>query len=116
MRTTINDQEKLHSVGYEWEEQIREGVLGDGLGGNFWEEGLPLCVPSKFECLTGCSGNNILWQLVPVRDYSSAERMLATTGLTPLLGNLGSMTSKPNVGGDSKDCVKWKVEEAVQIV
>ncbi len=34
-------------------------------------------------------------------------------GLTPLLVNLESMTSKPNVGGGSKDCVTWKVEEAV---
>ncbi len=47
-----------------------EGVLGDGLEGNFWEEGLPLCVQSKFEYLHGCSGQNILWQLVPVWDYS----------------------------------------------
>ncbi len=64
--------------------------MGDGLEGNFWEEGLPLCVQSKFECLRGCSGHNFLWQLVPVRDYS-----------------------KPNAGGGSEDCVTWKVEEAV---
>ncbi len=69
-------------------EQIREGVLGDGLEGNFWEEGLPLCVQTKFECLHGRSGHNILWQLVPVRDYSNAERMLVATCLTPLLVNL----------------------------
>ncbi len=50
-------------------EQIWEGVLGDGLEGNFWEEGLPLCLQSRFECLHGCSGRNILWQLVPVWDY-----------------------------------------------
>ncbi len=83
------------------------GSIGDGLEGNFWEEGLPLCVQSKLECLHGCNGYNILWQLVPVRDYSNAERMLATAGLTPLLVNLQSMTSKPNAGGDSKDCVTW---------
>ncbi len=74
--------------------------MGDGLEGNFWEEGLPLCVQSKFECLHGCSDHNI-WQLVPVWDYSDAERMLATTSLTPLLVNLQSMTSKPNAGGGS---------------
>ncbi len=51
-------------------EQIWEGVLGDGLEGNFWEEGLPLCVQSKFECLHGCSGHNILWQILQVWDYS----------------------------------------------
>ncbi len=55
-------------------EYIWEGVLGDGLEGNFWEEGLPLCVQSKFECLHGCSGHNILWQLVPVWDYSEADK------------------------------------------
>ncbi len=39
--------------------------------------------------------------------------MLAATGFTPLLVNLESVTSKPNAGGGSKDCVAWKVEEAV---
>ncbi len=94
-------------------EQIWEGELGDGLEGNFWEEGLPLCIQSKFECLHGCSGHNILWQLVPVWDYSDAERMLATTTLAPLFVNRQSMTSKPKAGGVSKDRVTWKVEEAV---
>ncbi len=83
-------------------EQIWEGVLGDGLEGNFWEEGLPLCVQPKFEYLHGCSGHNILWKFVPVREYSSCERMLAATGFTPLLVNLESMTSKPNAGGAAK--------------
>ncbi len=87
--------------------------MGDGLVRNFWQDGLPLCVQSKFECLYGCSGHNILWQLVPVWDYSVAERRLATTSLTPLLVNLQSKTSKPNAGGGSKYRVTWKVEEAV---
>ncbi len=87
--------------------------MGDGLEGTFWEEGLPLCVQSRFECLHGCSGHSILWQLVPVWNYSDTERMLATTSLTPLLVNLQSMTSKPNAGGGSKGRVIWKVEEAV---
>ncbi len=87
--------------------------MGDGLEGNFWEEGLPLCVQSRFECLHGFSGHNFLWQFAPERDYSNAKRMLAATGPTPLLVNLESMTSKPNAGGGSKDCVTWKVEEAV---
>ncbi len=39
--------------------------------------------------------------------------MLAVTGLTPLLVNFESMTSKPNASGDSKDFVTCKVEEAV---
>ncbi len=94
-------------------EQIGEGVLGDGLEGNSLEEELPSCVHSKLECLHECSGHNFLWWFVPVRDYSNAERRLAATGLTPLLVNLKSMTSKPNAGGGSKDCVTWKVEEAL---
>ncbi len=76
-------------------EQIREGASEDGLEGNF------------------CSGHNFLWQFVPVRDYSNAERMLAAAGLTPLLVHLESMTSKSNAGGGSQDCVTWKIEEAV---
>ncbi len=72
-----------------------------------------MCVQSKLECLHECSGQNILWQLVPVWDYSDAERILATTSLTPLLVNLQSMISKPSAGGDTKACVTWKVEEAV---
>ncbi len=39
--------------------------------------------------------------------------MLAVTGLNPLLVNLESMTSKSKAGGGSKDCITWKVEEAV---
>ncbi len=76
--------------------------MGNGLEGNFWEEGLSLCVQSKLECLHGCSGHHFLCQLIPVRDYSNAERMLAATSLTPLLLNLQSMTSKPNAGGAAK--------------
>ncbi len=92
-------------MGYDRVEQIREGVLGDGLEGNFWEEGLPSCVLSKLKCLHGCNGTNLLWQFVPVRDYSNAERMLAATSFTPLLVNLESMTSKPNARGVCKNCV-----------
>ncbi len=40
-------------VGYYKVEQIRKGVSGDGLTGNFWEEGLPSCIKSKLECLHG---------------------------------------------------------------
>ncbi len=42
--------------------------------------------------------------------------MLTATGFTPLLVNLESMTSKPNAGGGSKNCVAWKVEKAVHHV
>ncbi len=38
-------------VGYYRMDQIREGVSGDGLGGNFWEEGLPPCIHSQLEFL-----------------------------------------------------------------
>ncbi len=87
--------------------------MGGGLEGNFLEEGLPPCSQSKFECHHGYSGQNFLWQLVPVGDYSNAERMLAVTSTTPLLVNLQRMTSKPNAGRGSNNCVTWKVEEAV---
>ncbi len=39
--------------------------------------------------------------------------MLTATGFTPLLVNLENVISNPNAGGGSKDCVTWKVEEAV---
>ncbi len=78
-------------------EQVREGVSR-----NFWEEGLPPCIQSQIECLHRRSVHKLRWQFVPVRDYSNAERTLAATGFTPLLVNLESMTSKPNVGGASK--------------
>ncbi len=83
-------------------------VLRDGLDGNFREEGLSLCIQSQLECLRGWGVHNLLWQLVPVRDHSNAERMLATTGFTT--------TSKPNAGGGSKDCGAWKVEKAVHYI
>ncbi len=54
-----------------------------------------------------------IWQFGPARNYSNTERMLAATGFTSLLVNLEDMTSKPNAGGGSKDCVAWKVEKAV---
>ncbi len=73
-------------MGYDRVEQVWEGILGDGLEGNFWEERLPFCFQSKVECLHGCSGHNILWQLVTVWHYSDAERMLATTSLTETFG------------------------------
>ncbi len=85
-------------LGYDRTEQIREGVSGDELEGNFWEEGLPPCIQSQLECLHGWSVHNLL-------NYSNAERMLTSTGFTPLLVNLESMTSKPNAGGGSKNGV-----------
>ncbi len=39
--------------------------------------------------------------------------MLTVTGFAPLMVNLESMTSKPNAGESSKNCVAWKVEKAV---
>ncbi len=89
-------------MGYDRVEQIREGVLGDWLEGNIWEEGLPSCIQSKLECLHGWSVHNFLFPFVPVRDCSNTKRMLAATGFTPLLVNLQSMTSKPSAGGAAK--------------
>ncbi len=70
-------------------------------------------VQSKLKRPHGCNGHNFIWQFVPVRDYSNAERMLAATRLTPLLVYPKSMTSKANAGGCSKDRITWKVEEAM---
>ncbi len=39
--------------------------------------------------------------------------MLTATGFTLLLVNLESITSKPNAGGRSKNCVAWEIEKAV---
>ncbi len=72
-----------------------EGVLGDGLEGNFWEEGLALCVQSKFECLHGCSGHNILWQLVPVWDYSVKHS-------GKYRGNVGVFVTAPLTGPEKR--------------
>ncbi len=55
----------------------------------------------------------LLLQVGPVRDHSNAERKLVATGFTPLLVNLESITTKPNAGGGSEDCVAWTVEKAV---
>ncbi len=54
-----------------------------------------------------------LWEFIPVRNYSNAERMLAATGFTPLLANLESMTTKPKADGGSKNSVAFKAEKTV---
>ncbi len=48
-----------------------------------------------------------------LREYSNAERVLATTAFTLLVVNLEIMTSNPYAGGGSKNCDDWKVEKAV---
>ncbi len=55
---------------------------------------------STDEAFTTSSG-----KLTPLRGYSNAEGMLATSSITPLLVNIGSMTAKPIAGGGRKDCV-----------
>ncbi len=72
--------------GYGSVKQSRDGVFGDELEFDFWEEGLPSRIQSQLE---------YLWQFIPVRDYSNAKRMLAGTGW------------------HSKTCVTWKAEKAV---
>ncbi len=52
-KTTKNNYSNSIRVGYDRVEQIREGVSGHGLEGNFWEEGLPSCIQLKLECLHG---------------------------------------------------------------
>ncbi len=49
--TTKDNYSNNIRVGYDRVAQIREGGAGDGLEGNFWEEGLPTCINSKLGCL-----------------------------------------------------------------
>ncbi len=49
---------------------------------------------------------------MPVQVYSNAEGMLATSDVTPLLGNLECMTTKARAGWGTKDNVPWKTEKA----
>ncbi len=44
---------------------------------------------------------------------TGTTQTLKATGFTPLSVNLEIMSSKPNAGWDSKDCVAWKLEKAV---
>ncbi len=83
-------------------EQVREGVSGDELVGDFWAEGLPSCTQSQPECLRV---HNLLCQLVPVLDYSNAERMLTATGFAPLLEKIENVTSKSKAGGGAAKSV-----------
>ncbi len=103
-------------IAYEWD-TTGWNSFGDigrkGLEEGFWEQGLPSCIQSPLEYLHRWSFHNPLWQFIPVRDYSNAERILAATGFTPLLVNLQSMTAKPKAGGGSKNSVTWKVEKVV---
>ncbi len=107
-RASKNSYSNNIRAGYYRMDQIREGVSGDGLGGNFWEEGLPPCIhsqpmvcshsPVAVRSSTGCT---------------TVERTLTATRFKSLLVNLESMASKPNAGGGSKNCATWKVEKAV---
>ncbi len=84
-----------------------------GYDRGLWEEGLLPCTQTQLKCLHGWSVHNLLWQFVPVRDYSNAERILRTTGFTPLLVNPESLTAKPKARGGSRNCVACKIEKSV---
>ncbi len=60
-------------------------------------QGLSSCVQPHLENI-----HNLLWPLTPLRGYSNAEGILATSSITPLLVNIGSMTAKPRAGGAGK--------------
>ncbi len=82
-------------------EQVREGVSGNGLEGDFREQKLQSYIQSRLKYLNRRCVYNLLWQLIPVQDYSNAECMLV---------NLESMIG---AGVGSKKCVAWKTEKAV---
>ncbi len=94
-------------------EQLLGRISEDGLEGSFGEHGRPSCTRSQLEYFHRRSVHDLLWQFIPVRNYSNTERILATPGLTPLSVNLESMTAKPKAGGGRKNCVAWKVVKAV---
>ncbi len=81
-------------VGYDRVEQIREGVSGGGLEGASGKRDCH-CAPSR-------NLNVSMDEAVTISSCNLFEHMLATTGFTPLLVNLESMTSKPSKGGGSK--------------
>ncbi len=62
------------------------------------------------------SAHNLLWQFIPIRDYSNAESVLAATGFTPLLVSFESMTSKPNAGGAAKTVSHGKLRRSPWIL
>ncbi len=78
-----------------------ETISGDGLEGNFREQGLPLNI-STYEAFTISAWDNL-----------NSESMLVATGFAPLLVNLESMIAKPKACGGSKNCVAWEVEKAM---
>ncbi len=94
-------------------EQVLERIFGDGLEGNFREQRLSSCIQSHLEYFHRRSVHNLLWEFIPERDYSNAERMLATPGFTRLLVNLESMIAKLEAGVGCKNCVAWKIVKAV---
>ncbi len=59
------------------------------------------------------SFRNLLLQLILVRDYSNAERILMATGFTPLLVDLESVTAAPRAGGVSKSCTAIQDDRAL---
>ncbi len=85
-------------------------VIGDGLEGNLWEQGLPSYIQPWLEYLHRWSVHNPLWQFIPIRDYSNAKRMSPATGFAPLLVNPESMAAKPSAGVGDKYCIARKVE------
>ncbi len=90
--------------------------MGGSIGGRVRGELLgrgTLCVQSKFVCLYGCGGHNILWQLVSVWDYSFAERLVGDDESYTAGGESSKYDFEAQCGWGSKDCVTWKVEEAV---
>ncbi len=65
-------------VWYNEMEQLLERILEDGLEENLRKQGLPSCVHPRLEYAYQQSVHDLLWQLIPVGDYSNAGGMLAT--------------------------------------
>ncbi len=67
-------------MGYDRVDQIREGVSGDGLEGNSWEEGLSPCIQSQLEYLHGWSVYNLLWHFCIDLPSASSDKARRGSG------------------------------------
>ncbi len=61
----------------------------------------------KRGCHCALSDDNLLWQFIPLRAYSNAERILATSGGTPLLV---SLKRSPGRVGNKESGIPWAVD------
>ncbi len=84
--------------------------IGERVKGKLQGTRAAIVHPGK--CLRRRGIHNFLWQLISVWDYSNAERMLAAKGMTLLLVNLESMTTKSRAAGAVEKAVHYFLHTA----